>query len=268
MDNKINDKEKLIEYLSRIRDAETEKPLGETDPDLIDSAVKLLLELQNKTVTLTPEKIKEKIGEIPFARALPTEQPAENTKRRKFPKKKFFVIAAIITLTAILAIGSGALERTAAEMLKERFGSVENAPENVVMHEGNIDFGRGSNSHIYATFDEVAKNEDIVILAPTELPKGTEITSIVFGEYMGTTEINICFNEASPSCTIRLNQELPPEVLNKEKVTVNGLTCYVEELDDVGIVQVYFSHNNNTYVSSHTDKQTIFKIIENLEELQ
>lgn len=265
MNNKIDSKEKLIEYLSLIRDNETEKPLNEADTDLIDTCVKLLLELQDKKVTLTPEKIEEAISALHFADTA----SAKQNKRKKHPKKKFLLIAAVIT-TAVTAcaIGTGAFERTATEMLKERFGSVQNAPEDVVLHENNVDFGRGSNSRVYESFEDMAKNEDVSILVPTELPKGTELTSILFGEYAGKTEINICFNGVSPTCTVHLNQKLPPEVLKNNFVTVNGFKCYIEELNDVGVVQIYFSHNNNTYVASHTDKQTIFEIIENLEEVQ
>ncbi len=269
MNNKIDSKEKLIEYLSLIRDAETKKPLNETDTDLIDVCVKLLLELQDKKVTLTPKKIEEAISALHFTDTPSAKQLPKKNKRKKHPKKKFFLIAAVIT-TAVTAcaIGSGAFERTATEMLKERFGSVQNAPEDVVIHEDNVEFGRGSNSRVYESFEDMARNEDVHILVPAELPKGTELTSILFGEYSGKTEINICFNDASPSCTVLLNQKLPPEVLKNESVTVNGFKCYVEELKDIGIVQIYFSHNNNTYIASHTNKQTVFEIIEKLEEVQ
>ena len=57
MENNLNNKEKLIAYLSLVRDQETEKPLNEADTDLIKACVELLMELQVKEVTLSTEEI-------------------------------------------------------------------------------------------------------------------------------------------------------------------------------------------------------------------
>ena len=48
MDTNFQDKEKVIYYLSVIRDAEIAKPDHEADKELINACVDLLLDLQNK----------------------------------------------------------------------------------------------------------------------------------------------------------------------------------------------------------------------------
>ena len=66
MDANYQDKDRVIEYLSVIRDAEVNKPPQESDEELIEACVGLLLYLQDKNAELTPEQISEAVEKIPF----------------------------------------------------------------------------------------------------------------------------------------------------------------------------------------------------------
>ena len=66
MDTNFQDKDRVIEYLSVIRDAEVNKPPQESDEELIEASVGLLLYLQDKNAELSPEQINEAVEKIPF----------------------------------------------------------------------------------------------------------------------------------------------------------------------------------------------------------
>jgi hypothetical protein len=131
MNNKTEENKKLILGLQLICDCESSKPLDEMNCDLIDACVSLLLDLQDKKVTLTQEQIKEKVSMIPFEEISEFKNNEETPKRRKVLKKnKVLFIAAIISiLITLLAVVSVAFEWNIFEELKNRFGSVANTPD-------------------------------------------------------------------------------------------------------------------------------------------
>lgn len=269
MENNINSKEKLIAYLSLIRDQETEKPLDEADNDLIKACVELLLELQGKEVTLSTEDIEELVRKIPFADTEMIKTVNAKGKVRKFKKKKILLIAAVIAiLVAILSIVSIAFEWNIFEGLKERFGTVFDAPIGVEQHENSISFENLGEIKEYKNIQEVIENEDLGILLPTNLPNGLEINLIKVHNIDGLNETFVSFNDESLSCSIKHNTNIPVEVFNNcdEVIETNELKCYIIDKTDVGLLQIYFNHNNNAYRYTYNDKQVLLDIIENLEE--
>ena len=269
MENNINSKEKLIAYLSLIRDQETEKPLDEADNDLIKACVELLLELQGKEVTLSTEDIEELVRKIPFAGTEMIKTVNAKGKVRKFKKKKILLIAAVIAiLVAILSIVSIAFEWNIFDALKDKFGTVFDAPIGVEQHENSISFENLGEIKEYKNIQEVIENEDLGILLPTNLPSDLNIEMIKIYEVDGNKEIFISFNNENLCCLINSGLNIPFEVLNKhnELTNINNLKCYVIEKDDVGLIQIYFTHNGNLYVYSYNDKQALLNIIEKLEE--
>lgn len=269
MENNINSKEKLIAYLSLIRDQETEKPLDEADNDLIKACVELLLELQGKEVTLSTEDIEELVRKIPFADTEMIKTVNTKGKVRKFKKKKILLIAAVIAiLVAILSIVSIAFEWNIFDALKDKFGTVANAPAGVEQQENGITFERLGGNRKYDTIDKMVNNENLKILLPTNSPHNLVVETIKIYEIDKNERINIYFNDSSLSCIVDVDTSIPYDVVNSfdEIIEINGLQCYVLELKDVDLVLVYFIHNNNCYKYTYNDKQILLEIIENLEE--
>ncbi len=269
MENNINSKEKLIAYLSLIRDQETEKPLDEADNDLIKACVELLLELQGKEVTLSTEDIEELVRKIPFADTERIKTVNAKGKVRKFKKKKILLIAAVIAiLVAILSIVSIAFEWNIFDALKDKFGTVANAPAGVEQQENGITFERLGKDKMYNNVEEALEKENLDILIPNNLPNGLEIEMIKEFELDGTNECVISFNDENLSCLIKHNTDIPFDVYenNNGIININNLKCYIIQKDDVGLVQIYFTHNNKFYKYTYNDKQVLLEIIENLEE--
>lgn len=75
-------KNKLITYLSVLRDKETAKSTNEMDTELIMACCELLLDLQDKENNLSTEDVDEKVRAIPFAEAAPQEDGI-STKKEK-----------------------------------------------------------------------------------------------------------------------------------------------------------------------------------------
>ena len=269
MENNINSKEKLIAYLSLIRDQETEKPLDEADNDLIKACVELLLELQGKEVTLSTEDIEELVRKIPFADTEMIKTVNAKGKVRKFKKKKILLIAAVIAiLVAILSIVSIAFEWNIFDALKDKFGTVANAPAGVEQQENGITFYRLDKNKKYKSIEDALEQEDIDILFTRNIPNGLSFRIIKVFENNGIEEVFISFSDENLSCEIKLNSSIPNEVFKiyNETIDINNLKCYVIEKDDASLVQIYFSHNNNTYIYTYNDKQVLLEIIEKLEE--
>lgn len=269
MENNINSKEKLIAYLSLVRDQETEKPLNEADTDLIKACVELLLELQGKEVTLSPEQTDELVRKIPFADTEMIKTVNAKGKVRKFKKKKILLIAAVIAiLVAILSIVSIAFEWNIFDALKDKFGTVENAPAGVEQQENGITFERLGKDRRYASVEEALQHENLEILAPNKLPNNLKVKKIKVYEVDGNEEIFISFNNQALVCKIGIDQTISSDIINNcsEVINIGNQKCYSTNLSDLGIIQIYFSHNNNSYCYAYSDKQVLLEIIENLEE--
>lgn len=271
MKNELNNKEKLIEYLSFVRDTEAEKPIGEMDNDLIEACVELLLELQGKTVALGPEQIEERVRKIPFVDTATFKAVNTKGKVRKTRKKRILLIAAVITiLVTLLSIVSIAFEWNIFDALKDKFGSVFNTPIGVEQRENGISFENLGEIKEYENIEQLLKNEGLDVLIPTNSTKDITVKTIKIYNLDGIENTFISFNLQDLSCVITSNQNVSTEVISicDEVIEINNLQCYVVNLEDVNTVQIYFTHNNNCYKYTYNDKQVLLEIIENLEELQ
>lgn len=260
-------KDELIKYLSIIRDTQTDKAPDEADIELIDSDVALLLDLQNKNVTLTPEEKENAVNKILGS---DTTAQNQNNKKAKITAKKVLLVAAVITVLAVItATVTGANERSYADALKEKYGSVEDAPKGIVIHDKDSgdDIIVAANTRYYDTYEGLRQNENYGILVPSKFPKGVEFTEFLLDDSFGKTTITMCYKDATPSCEITVGGGIPEPARELKQVTVNGLLCYVGEFDDVGCVQIYFEHNGCAYEYAGKDKQTLLELIESLEDI-
>lgn len=267
MENNINSKEKLIAYLSLIRDQETDKPLDEADNDLIKACVELLLELQGKEVTLSTEEIEELVRKIPFADTEMIKTVNAKGKVRKFKKKKILLIAAVIAiLVAILSVVSIAFEWNIFDSIRDKFGSLLNSPIGVEQTENGITFENLGEIKRYENVEQVIENEDLDILLPTNLPKNLAIEMIKVYEVDGNQEIFVSLNNEL-SYIVTRGKNIPQNIVDKlEIMVINEFELYIEYLEDVNLYQVYFTYNNDFYNIMYNDKQVLLEIIENLEE--
>ena len=263
MKNEIPSEEKLIELLLFIRHRETKKPLDEMDNDLITACTELLLDLQNKEVTLSPEEISERVKNIPFVETIDTKAVKS---RRKINKKRILLIAAIISiLIAILSIASIGSEWNMFDILIEKFGRVSGAPSGVEFYENGVSYGVNGTEKFYSSIDELMKKENPDILLPSDFPTTLTLKDIVVsaeGEY---DTINLLFEEGL-SYTVYKKAPIPEGVIeNVSPVTMGNTGIYIEDLSDVNSYQVHFSYNGDYYYIVHSDKRPVLEILKKLE---
>lgn len=268
MDTNYQDKDRVIEYLSVIRDAEVNKPPQESDEELIEACVGLLLYLQDKNAELTPEQISEAVEKIPF---VDTEKVVKlKNKNKKVNKFKLLLIAAIIPiiLTILTIMAMADIDWSYSKILKELFDGVDKTPVGEIINDNGTKIEK-QDIDLYKTPAEFAKDYDIDILVPANGYK-EELISISYLKYSTGDVIEFYFENETLSYIIYMEDNLKTELNNvpNSQTTINGRDCYIVDLSDVGLYQVYFNYNGHTYCINHSDLDVIIDLIENMEEIE
>lgn len=264
MEKQFENKENLIMYLEFLRDTEALKPEDEVDNDLIDACVYVLLDLQNKKVSLTPEQIKERVRNIPFKDSVAFEE-YKNKKNKTIRTKRVLIIAACIAvLIALLSFISSADE---FDILKDKFGKITNAPFDTWFEHGDDSELRNSDTVIYESFEEAEQGEGINILKPEYIPDGLEVNEINFNNTDNKRVGDFVFGNVGISLSVTLESDVITEVKNNiQPEIINDLECYFVIMDDVNLVQVYFEHDGNLYSITYNSKDELVKMIDSLKE--
>ena len=272
--NNNSDNQEFIKKLELLRDLEAEKPVEEMDVSLVKACVELILELRGETVNFTPEEVEEKVRKIPFVEETTTlNTPPKSVKGRstKVKSRKILLIAAIISvLIAIFTISSIAFDWNIFDELKNRFGTVDEVPVNQEIEAGGITvIVRGKNEK-YNSAEEFFNKGNFKILFPTKLPRDTVVQKITLSQIGSKDEVTFTFSDTNLIYSITFNEIIPDNIKNgsTEILIINGYTCYVTDLTDIGITQIHFECNNNLYYFSYNNKQDLIGIIENLKELK
>lgn len=270
MTQEFDKKNKLIQYLSYTRDREASKPLDEMDTDLIEACVELLLELQNKEVTLSAEQIEERVRSLPWPEQTGSHSSSQTSKPKRVSKKKILLIAAIVAiLCAVFAILSTSYDSDDMhKIVKDKLGSVFNLPVGESFVHGNSELVYTGVGDYYSSTKDFLENEDYDVLLPVALPEGIELTKIMVVEKQN--DITLSFSSCVTAFNIALNEEIPQATIeNTDEIKdLNGLQCYVNHVDETNLTQIYFVHKGNYYLVGGTDEQILLEIIENLEEKQ
>ena len=264
----------LIRKLEILRELEMKKPINEIDTDFIDEINLFGLELKGLKATLTPEEVEEKVRKIPFVEKTTTlNTPPTSVKGRatKVKSHKILLIAAIISiLVAIFTISSIAFDWNIFDELKNRFGTVANAPvDEAVDVNGVTVYSRGEYIK-YKTLEDIFDDKDMNVLFAEKLPDGITVNGIVFDTIDSKEKIVFLFDNPNFTYTVILDEYVSEEIKNvsTEIVKINGIDCYVIDKRDVGIIQIYFEYNDNLYKTTYMNKQGLIEVIENLKELK
>ena len=266
------DNQDFIKKLELLCDLEVEKPVEEMDVSLVMACVELILELRGETVNFTPEEVEEKVRKIPFVEETTTlNTPPKSVKGRstKVKSRKILLIAAIISiLIAIFAVSSIAFDWDIFDELKNRFGTVFNVPVNQEIDANGITVVIRGEFVTYDTIEDALKSENINILYPSKLPENTSLIELNLYKKNQSDKIMFVFNDEKFVYSVVLNEEFPEYVYSDatEIILINNLKCYLIEMSDLGVVQIYFKYSNNLYMLSYTDKQELIEIINNLKE--
>jgi len=271
--NKNSDNQEFIKKLELLRDLEAEKPVEEMDVSLVMACVELILELRGETVNFTPEEVEEKVRKIPFVEETTTlNTPPKSVKGRstKVKSHKILLIAAIISiLIAIFAVSSIAFDWNIFDELKNRFGTVADVPINQELDANGITVVSRGDFFTYDSLEEALKSQHINILYPIKLPDDTTLEKLMLYQIDSINEIIFVFSNTNLSFSVSIQQSVPEWVLvdATEIMIIENLDCYIIDMNDVNVVQMFFEYKDNLYEINYTNKQELIEIIENLKEL-
>ena len=270
--NNNSDNQEFIKKLELLRDLEAEKPVEEMDVSLVMACVELILELRGETVNLTPEEVEEKVRKIPFVEETTTlNTPPKSVKGRstKVKSRKILLIAAIISiLIAIFAVTSIAFDWNIFDELKNRFGTVSDAPVEDKIDANGITITSHGKRKVYDNIEVALEKEEIYVLYPKKLPETVVLKKLMLYQFDSTDEIIFVFSDTNLSYSIMLNKDISKSIVSvtTETINISGLNCYLIDKNDVGITQIYFEYKENLYMISYNNKQDLIEIVENLKE--
>ncbi len=261
--DKATGNQTLKDKLMAIILLETAKDYKKMDSDLVTECVDFLMELEGKE-RLTKEEIEQRVKEIPFkGRVMALNSYAKKKLRAKRIAIIAAVLAVLITLFGILAIGSG---DTITEFFRQMGDSIHELLDGSPKEYDNITFYKYDETKTFSSLEEFAKSEGIEVLYPTWLPENEKIVNVWYLIDNGAERYLLEFNDTFYSIEISINTELPEDyILNfAERECAGHLVYYKKENE---YIQANFVHDNDLYYVKADTEDNLFRIIENLKEI-
>ena len=245
---------------------ETSKPHKEMDSDLVTECVDFLMELEGKE-RLTKSEIEQRVRNIPFTA---TDNIYSKTKKQ-FRLKTLAIIAAVlaILLAVFTAIAVATSYDPVMNLLKEISHTITELTDGESVEVNGVTITKPDGIATYTTLEELLEEEKIDVLYPTWLPDNEEITSVWFIDDVHSDYYIFKCENATYSITVFLNESIADETKNSFSFeTINGLSIYYKYYDLNGFYQAYFEYNCMRYLVNAYTEEDLFKIIENLKEIE
>ena len=257
------EKQSLKDKLMAIILLETSKDYKEMDSDLVTECVDFLMELEGKE-RLTKKEIEQRVNEIPFKGKVTA---IGSYAKRKIRAKRLAVIAAvlavIIALFGIIAIASGS---SSFEFMCRMARSIHEMFDGAEAEYGDITVIKPTETKTYSSVEEFAKDEGIEILYPSWLPENEKIVRILYLIESDSGRYLLQCGNPQFSFEIRMNKELSEEIKSDciQKKIAGYMVYYIETAQ---CLQANFAYNNNLYLITSDTEDNLFRIIENLKEI-
>lgn len=261
--NKATENQTLKDKLMAIILLETAKDYKKMDSDLVTECVDFLMELEG-IERLTKEEIEQRVNEIPFKGKVVA---LNSYAKKKLRAKRIAVIAAvlavIIALFGIFAIGSG---DTVTEFFRQMGNSIHEFLDGSPKEYNNITFYKYNETKTFSSIEEFIESEGIEILYPTWLPEDEKIVSIWYIIDSGTERYVLQSSNPFHSISIDIDRDFSKDVeLGCTQIEIGGYLVYYDEASQ--FIQADFMYNNCWYLVKSNTKDNLFKIIENLKEI-
>lgn len=259
-------KQTLKDKLMAIILLETSKPHKEMDSDLVRECVDFLMELEGKE-RLTKSEIEQRVKNIPF---IATDNIYSRTKKQ-FRLKTLAIIAAVlaILLAVFTAIAVATSYNPVINLLKEMSHAIIELIDGESVDVNGVTINKHGESIEYASLEELLEKEEIDVLYPTWLPDNEEITSVWFIDDVHSDYYIFKCENSTYSINVTLNESIPDEekanLISKE---INGLSIYCKYNDMNNYFQADFEYDGMLYSISTYTEDDLFKIIENLKEIE
>lgn len=261
--DKTAENQTLKDKLMAIILLETAKDYKKMDSDLVTECVDFLMELEGKE-RLTKEEIEQRVNEIPFKGKVTA---LNSYAKKKLRAKRVAIIAAVlavlIALFGIFAIGSGGVIE---EFFRKVGDSISEILDDGPKEHSGITFYKNDEITTYSSLEEFAESEGVDILYPTWLPEDEKIIEI---SYLIADETEIYLlnsNEPEHSISVDVNTDLDEEVqLDCENKDIAGYMVYYKQKTEY--IQANFVYEKNLYRVNADNEDDLFRIIENLKEI-
>lgn len=256
-------KQTLKDKLMVIILLETAKDYKEMDSDLVTECVDFLMELEGKE-RLTKKEIEQRVKEIPFKGRITA---LNSYAKRKVRGKRLAIIAAILAvLIALFSIASIASGNTADDLFRQIGNYLLEMSEGSSIEYNDIVFIKANNTEKYSSIEELAESEGIKILYPTWLPENEKIVEVWSLNEDDSYRYVMSCNKPEHSFEVAMHSD------SSEKTKSN---CYKKEIAGYSVyylktkqwVQANFVYEDNLYLVTSDTEDNLFRIIENLKEI-
>ncbi len=257
------EKQSLKDKLMAIILLEASKDYKEMDSDLVTECVDFLMELEGKQ-KLTKSEIEQRVNAIPFKGRVTA---VGSYTKKKIRAKRLAIIAAIlaiiIALFGLIAVGSG---DTISEFYRKLTYSVMQKLQNNPTTVDGVTFGKSDKTTMYSSIEELMVSEKIEILYPTWLPQDEKIIGVWCLTENGAERYIFQCIDSSQGIDIDLNKGLTESLKsNCIKKEIAGFTVYY--IETAQYIQANFVYKDNLYLVKSDTEDNLFKIIENLKEI-
>ena len=257
------EKQTLKDKLMAIILLETAKDYKEMDSDLVTECVDFLMELEGKE-RLSRKEIEQRVNDIPFKGRVTA---FSSYAKRRIRAKRLAIIAAvlavIIALFGMFAIASG---NTLDEIFREIGSYLWEMSDGSSIEYNDITFIKPDKTEKYSSFEELEENEEIEILYPTWLPNEEKIIRVLYINENNSERYFMHCNVPEHSIDVEIGTDLSEKrKLNCLKKEIAGYLVYYLETEKC--IQANFVYKNNLYGIHSDTEDNLFRIIENLKEI-
>lgn len=256
-------KQTLKDKLMVIILLETAKDYKEMDSDLVTECVDFLMELEGKE-RLTQKEIEQRVKGIPFKGGVTA---ISSHAKKKIRAKRLALIAAVlavlITLFGIISVASG---NTIDEIFRQIGNYLLEMSEGSSIEYNDITFIKPDKTEKYSSIKELAASEGIEVLYPTWLPDEEKIVEVWYMNVDDSERYVMYCNELEHSVEVTICSELSEKTKsNCSKREISGFLVYYEKTSK--FVQANFEYENNIYLVTSDTADNLFRIVENLKEI-
>lgn len=256
-------KQSLKDKLMAIILLESEKDYREMDSELIKECVDFLMELDGEE-GLSKKEIEQRVAAIPFKGKVTA---INSYAKKKIRAKRLAVVAAvlafIIALFGILAIASGS---TTSELLRQVGQTIHSWFEGGSVDYGDITVIKPDGTRTYSSLEKLEESENLNILYPTWLPENEKIIKVWYIVEGESERYLLQSNNPLHSIEIDIDTDLSEsQKLNCDKKEIAGHSIHYKET--VQYIQANFTYMNNRYAIQSDTEDNLFRIIENLKEI-
>ena len=169
----------------------------------------------------------------------------------------------IVALFGIIAIASG---DTISGIFREMGNSIHQLLESGPKEYGNITLYKSDETSTYSSIEELTDSEGIEILYPSWLPENEKIIG-VWHFIEDASEVYLMQSDVpNHSIRIKVNCELTETLkLNCTEKEIAGFLVYYKKYPEY--TQANFVYNNDCYAIKANTEDNLFRIIENLKEI-